>query len=53
MKSTLYFCQCVEFMAATSVTATAAVVSVRGNYPDATAMLIYNLVLITSVNFNF
>ena len=40
-------------MAATSVTATAACVSVRGNYPDATAMLIYNLILITSVNFNF
>jgi len=53
MKSTLYCCQCVDFKAATSVTATAAYVSVRGNYLDATAMLIYNLVLTTSVNFNF
>ena len=49
MKSILHFCQCFDFMAATSVTATAACVSARGNFPNATAMLIYNLVLTTGL----
>jgi hypothetical protein len=53
MQFILYSCQCVDFTAAMSVTATAARVSVTIHYLYASIMLIYNVVLTKLVNLNF